>query len=144
LVDEDYGSYDECNAGITRETAQSINSGAFTAIDFTAVTGSRSSWSDVANDYIEVAVPGLYIVIIYVVWASNSTGQRIIRPDFTNGATTQAAGQTQRQAIFNSRDMATTLADFAAAGRVGASVFQDSGGALNMTNCRLVVAKVGF
>jgi hypothetical protein len=140
-----YGAYSECQSVITRTTTQSINHNTVTAVDFSGTAGARTAWADTTNDYILPTVPGYYVMFASVEWASDAVGQRWMRIDVTGGTVLYGVGELRYVPIGTSEQTLGIMAYFDGSDdTAGLSVYQTSGGALNVTNVYISIAKVGF
>lgn len=119
-------------ASMRQSVAQSIPTGAFTALDWTNRTETTSIGMTLGNNGFTCVVPGLYTVSVAASFAANSTGQRhlVITHNAVNevqGYSTNApTGDICRMSI------ASTFA-LAIGDTVNATVYQSSGAAVNTT-----------
>jgi hypothetical protein len=119
-------------ARMYRNTTQSINSGAITTIDFTTVRrdDSGATLANVTDDRFDITVAGWYVISLHVRFDSNATG---IRGIYIYDNATIIAHFTQPATSGSDTMTISTVYYFASSGPVYFKVYQDSGGALNIT-----------
>jgi hypothetical protein len=138
--------YHECNAGLTRATAQSILNNNVTNVDMTATMGNRASWADTSTEYITPTVAGWYICLAISFWAANSSGDRWSRVVAVNG--TNLWGNTMR--IAAAPNVVTYFTHAVIAQFDGSNdgvymqVLQDSTSTINLDSAVLWVSKLGI
>lgn len=122
-------------ARATHSAAQSIASGAFTALAFDTERFDNDAIHDTVtnNSRLTCKSAGKYLVGGQVEFAVNGNGQRFLQI-FKNGATSLGEqGVPNQSATHAARIGVVTLADLAVNDYVELKAFQDSGGNLNVT-----------
>lgn len=137
-------AWNELQAGINRITDQSINNVAWTAVDFVNAIGERSAWSDVGNNHILPTTAGHYLICGHIIWANNDANWRQARFDAGGGAVIPGNVQRYPAKTLSPQMFVTTGYFDGNDDTVGMSVYQDSGGALNLTDAYLWVIKAGL
>lgn len=120
-------------ASMRQSSAQSIPTGAFTALNWTNRTETTSNGMTLGNDGFTCVVPGLYTVSVAATFAANATGQRhlIITRNGSNevqGYSTNAPTGSDVCRMSIASTFALAIGD-----TVNANLYQSSGGALNTT-----------
>lgn len=119
-------------ASTRQSVAQSIPTGAFTALDWTNRTETTATGMTVGNTGLTCVVPGLYTVTVAASFAANATGQRHLV--ITKNATNEVQGYSTNGLTGDICRMSIASTFKLAAGDVvNANVYQNSGGALNTT-----------
>jgi hypothetical protein len=124
------------SAGITRSTAQSINDITWTAISFDTTVWDTDSIYDFATypTRLTVRTGGIYIITGFGQWASNGTGQRWMRI-YLNGTNEIAKVSTiMTGTAYTHAHSVSIVYSLIQGDYVELSVYQNSGGALNMNS----------
>lgn len=120
-------------ASMRQSSAQSIPTGAFTALNWTNRTETTATGMTLGNSGITCVVPGLYTVSVAVTFTANATGQRHLI--ITHNGTNEVQGYSTDAPTGSDvcRMSITTTLPLAIGDTVNANAFQSSGGALNTT-----------
>lgn len=132
---------------IARTAAQSINNNTDTLVAFTAgaefdtESPSDPMFSSGTNTRITIQTAGIYIVTAAVKWAGNTTGVRYCT--VRKNGTTIASSSTSNAAAFDVDLTASRALSFADNDYIDVNVYQNSGGALNLSWAYLAAVWIG-
>lgn len=136
------------HASVTRTATQSMDNSNWDPIEFTAEELDPENWHDNSTnpDRVTVDEAGLYEIVVYAQFTSNTSGVRLLRV-IKNGADYSPTGN----ALYESRNAGTNFntgitivmkAVLAANDYVGAEIFQNSGAALDLVEAYMQVTKL--
>jgi len=123
-------------ANVCKASAQSINTGTWTAITFDTERFDSDNYHDNATNNTRFTIPvaGRYVLSANIAFAANATGLRGLR-FFKNGTTIIAFEQVNAVTTGDYTSLVCTRHyEFAAGDYVTCDAYQGSGGALNVTN----------
>ena len=145
-------AYSGCR--VVRTTNQSISSGAYTAVSFTAETTDQGGWFPTTGTTVTVpagALPSGFTTLmvqqsVSLFWAGNSTGDRVIR-FLKNGVTYFSTASPALASDFGQGATAPDI-DCVPTDTFTCEVNQSSGGALNLigasSTLSMSVRRVGY
>ncbi|MDP1877971.1 MAG: hypothetical protein Q8M17_10510 [Actinomycetota bacterium] len=124
---------------LARTSAQSIPSGAFTAVSWSSETGDNSGmWA--SGTTLTVVVPGLYVLTAQVAWPASTTGIRWLRLLVDGSAVASDVRAPVNTAQTVALAWSVRLAQGAA---VTVDVQQDTGSAVNLASAALTGSWLG-
>jgi len=125
---------------LTNSAAQSIANNTYTALTFNTESLDTDGFHSTVTNTNRITIPagkaGKYLITVMASFTANGTGARelflLVNDTQPSGSATKFSTEDQPNASFNSSLVGSIVLDLTVGDYVNASVFQASGGALNI------------